>query len=411
MIRAVHADGLLDPATGETTREAVVVIEHGKVTAAGPRSATQVPRDAEAIDAAGLTVLPGLIDCHVHLTNLGEGLDFARELTTPPTLELMRAVRAARRTLDAGFTTVRDASGTPAGVRMAIEAGYFPGPRMFVTVSALSQTGGHTDSHFMCGADLDIPLPDRPYNVVDGVEAMRLRVREVIRAGADWIKLCTSGGVLSPGDQPHHSALTLDEIKAAVQEAATQGRKVMAHAQANAGIKNALKGGVATIEHGIWLDGDAIEMMLDGGNALIPTLVAPRWVIRHAEAGKMPAYAADKARAVVADHKASIRQAVEAGVRIAFGTDTGVGPHGSNGEEFLLMNELGMEPIACIRAATTLAAETIGMRGVGSLAPGSWGDLIAVAGDPLSDLQLLARAENIRLVVKGGEVVKGARTA
>jgi imidazolonepropionase-like amidohydrolase len=406
MIRAVHAGGLLDPLTGETTPDAVVVIRDGRVTHAGRRSTTQVPHDAQAIDAEGLTVLPGLIDCHVHLTNLGEGLDFARELTTPPTFELMRAVRAARRTLDAGFTTVRDAAGTPAGVRMAIEAGYFPGPRMFVTVSALSQTGGHTDLHFMCGADLDIPLPDRPHSVVDGVEAMRLRVREVIRAGADWIKLCTSGGVLSPGDQPHHPALTLDEIRAAVEEAAAQGRKVMAHAQANAGIKNALRGGVATIEHGIWLDGDAIEMMLDGHNALIPTLVAPQWVVRHAEAGKMPAFAADKARAVIADHTTSIRQAVEAGVAIAFGTDTGVGPHGSNGEEFLLMRELGMEPLDCIRAATSVAAATIGMPGVGSLEPGSWGDLIAVAGDPVADLSLLARPENIRLVVKGGEVMK-----
>ncbi len=270
MTIAIFGDALLDPATGETVREAVVVIEDGHVARAGRREGAQVPRDAEMIDAEGLTLLPGLIDCHVHLTSLGEGLDFARELTTPPTLELMRAVRAARRTLDAGFTSVRDAAGSPAGVRMAIDAGYFPGPRIFVTVSALSQTGGHTDAHFICGADLDIPLPDRPHMVVDGIENMRLRVREVIRAGADWIKLCTSGGVLSPGDQPHHPALTLDEIRAAVDEAATQGRKVMAHAQANAGIKNALKAGVATIEHGIWLDGDAIEMMLDGGNALIP---------------------------------------------------------------------------------------------------------------------------------------------
>ena len=318
-------------------------------------------------------------------------------------------MRAARRTLDAGFTSVRDAAGSPAGIRMAIDAGYFPGPRMFVTVSALSQTGGHTDSHFMCGADLDIPLPDRPYMVVDGVEAMRLRVREVIRAGADWIKLCTSGGVLSPGDQPHHSALTLEEIKAAVDEAATQGRKVMAHAQANAGIKNALKAGVATIEHGIWLDGDAIEMMLDGGNALIPTLVAPHWVIRHAEAGKMPAYAIDKARAVIDDHKASIRQAIESGVKIAFGTDTGVGPHGSNGEEFLLMRDLGMEPIDCIRSATSVAADTIGMQGVGRLEPGSWGDLIGVPGDPVADLSLLAKPKNVHLVLKGGEVIKSSQ--
>lgn len=407
MIRAVYADGLLDPVSGDTTREAAVLIQDGHVTHAGRRADVQVPRDAEVIDATGLTVLPGLIDCHVHLTSLGEGLDWARELTTPPTLELMRAVRSARRTLEAGFTAVRDAAGSPAGIRMAIDAGYFPGPRMFVTVSALSQTGGHTDSHFMCGADLDIPLPDRPYMVVDGVDAMRLRVREVIRAGADWIKLCTSGGVLSSGDQPHHAALTIEEIRAAVEEAATQGRKVMAHAQANAGIKNALKGGVATIEHGIWLDGDAIEMMLDGHNALIPTLVAPAWVIRHAEAGKMPAYAADKARAVIADHTASIKQAVEAGVKIAFGTDTGVGPHGTNGEEFLLMNKLGMAPIDCIRAATTVAAQTIGMKGVGTLTPGSWGDLIGVPGDPLADLTLLADPAKVHLVVKGGDVVKG----
>jgi imidazolonepropionase-like amidohydrolase len=406
VIRAVHADALLDPATGETARAAVVVIEDGHVTHAGSRAKTHTPRDAETIDASGLTILPGLIDCHVHLTSLGEGLDFARELTTPPTLELMRAVRAARRTLEAGFTAVRDAAGSPAGIRMAIDAGYFPGPRMFVTISALSQTGGHTDSHFMCGADLDIPLPDRPYMVVDGVEAMRLRVREVIRAGADWIKLCTSGGVLSPGDQPHHSALTLEEIRAAVEEAATQGRKVMAHAQANSGIKNALQGGVATIEHGIWLDGDAIEMMLDGGNALIPTLVAPQWVIRHSEAGKMPAYAADKARVVVKDHTDSIRMAVEAGVKIAFGTDTGVGPHGTNGEEFQLMQQLGMEAIDCIRAATTVAASTIGMKGVGTLEPGSWGDLIGVPGDPVADLKLLSDPANIHLVVKGGDPVK-----
>ena len=406
MIRAVYADALLDPATGDTTRDAVVVIEDGRVTRAGKRDGAAVPRDADTVDAAGLTLLPGLIDCHVHLTALGEGLDFARELTTPPTFELMRAVRSARRTLDAGFTTVRDAAGSPAGIRMAIDAGYFPGPRMFVTVSALSQTGGHTDNHFMCGVDLDIPLPDRPHQVVDGVENMRHRVREVIRAGADWIKLCTSGGVLSPGDQPHHSALTVDEIKAAVEEAGVQGRKVMAHAQANAGIKNALKAGVATIEHGIWLDGDAIEMMLDGRNALIPTLVAPHWVIRHAEAGKMPAYAISKAKAVIDDHKASIKLAIESGVTIAFGTDTGVGPHGSNGEEFLLMRELGMEPIDCIRAATNIAAETIGMKGVGTIAAGSWGDLIGVLGDPVANLELLAKPANVKLVMKGGEVVK-----
>lgn len=406
MIRAVVGDALLDPATGEVTSSAVVVIENGRVTRSGKRDGVPIPRDAETVDAEGLTLLPGLIDCHVHLTALGEGLDFARELTTPPTFELMRAVRNARKTLDAGFTSVRDAAGSPAGIKMAIDAGYFPGPRMFVTITGLSQTGGHTDAHFMCGVDLDIPLPDRPHSVVDGVENMRLRVREVIRAGADWIKLCTSGGVLSPGDQPHHPMLTVEEIRTAVEEAGTHGRKVMAHAQANSGIKNALKAGVSTIEHGIWLDGDAVEMMLDGHNGLVPTLVAPRWVIRHAEAGKMPAYAIEKAKAVIEDHKASIKLAIESGVRVAFGTDMGVGPHGLNGEEFLLMRELGMEPIDCIRSATTVAADVIGMKGVGTLEAGSWGDVIGVPGDPVANLELLSKPENVKLVVKGGELVK-----
>jgi imidazolonepropionase-like amidohydrolase len=403
----VFADALYDPATAETTRPAAVLIDAGRVVAAGRRDQVHVPADAERVDAEGLTLLPGLIDCHVHLRSRGDGRDLAEQLQTPPSLWVLNAVPAARATLDAGFTSVRDAGGTPAGVRMAIEQGLFPGPRMKVAVTGLSQTGGHTDQHFACGVSLTPPLPDVPSPVVDGIEPMRQRVRETIRAGADWIKLCTSGGVLSPNDLPHHATLTLEEIRAAVEEAAAQGRKVMAHAQANAGIKNALRAGVATIEHGIWLDGDAIEMMLDGGRALVPTLVAPLWVIRHAERGRMPSWAADKGRAVFEDHKASVRLAIESGVQVAFGTDTGVGPHGSNGEEFLLLHELGMSPADCLRAATTLAARVVGWDGqAGSLQAGAFGDVIGVPGDPLQDLELVARAENVRLVVKGGEVVK-----
>ena len=409
MPTAVFADALLDPATAETTRPAAVLIDGGVVVAAGRRDQVHVPADAERVDAEGLTLLPGLIDCHVHLRSRGNGRDLAEHLQTPPSLWVLNAVPAARATLDAGFTAVRDAGGTPAGVRMAIERGHFPGPRLKVAVTGLSQTGGHTDQHFACGVNITPALPDVPSPVVDGVEPMRKRVRETIRAGADWIKLCTSGGVLSPNDLPHHPMLTLDEIRAAVEEAAAQGRKVMAHAQANAGIKNALLAGVATIEHGIWLDGDAIEMMLDGERALVPTLVAPLWVIRHAEAGRMPAWAADKGRAVFDDHKASVRLAIESGVDIAFGTDTGVGPHGSNGEEFLLLHELGMSPADCLRAATTVAARVVGWDGqAGTLAPGAFGDVIGVPGDPLEDLELVAKAANVRLVVKGGAVVKRA---
>jgi imidazolonepropionase-like amidohydrolase len=409
MPTAVFADALYDPATAETTRPAAVLIDGGTVVAAGARDQVHVPADADRVDAEGLTLLPGLIDCHVHLRSRGNGRDLAEQLQTPPSLWVLNAVPAARATLDAGFTAVRDAGGTPAGVRMAIERGLFPGPRMKVAVTGLSQTGGHTDHHFACGVNLSPNLPDVPSSVVDGVEPMRQRVRETIRAGADWIKLCTSGGVLSPNDLPHHATLTLEEIRAAVEEAAAQGRKVMAHAQANAGIKNALQAGVATIEHGIWLDGDAIEMMLDGGRALVPTLVAPLWVIRHADQGRMPAWAAEKGRAVFEDHKASVRLAIESGVDVAFGTDTGVGPHGSNGEEFLLLHELGMSAADCLRSATTLAARVVGWEGqAGTLAPGAFGDVIGVPGDPLEDLELVARPDNVRLVVKGGEVVKRA---
>jgi len=409
MITAVFGDALLDPATEEVATGAVVVIQDGVVAAAGARERVAVPADAVRVDAEGLTLLPGLVDCHVHLRSRGNGRDLAEQLATPPSMWVLNAVPAARATLDAGFTAVRDAGGTPAAVRMAVERGHFPGPRMQVAVTGLSQTGGHTDQHFACGVSLTPQLPDVPSPVVDGVEPMRQRVRETIRAGADWIKLCTSGGVLSPNDLPQHATLTPEEIRAAVEEAAAQGRQVMAHAQANSGIKNALRAGVATIEHGIWLDGDAIEMMLDGNRALVPTLVAPLWVIRHAEQGRMPRWAAEKGRAVFEDHKASVRLAIESGVTVAFGTDTGVGPHGSNGEEFLLLNDLGMSSADCLRAATTVAARVVGWEGrAGTLAPGAFGDLIGVPGNPLDDLKLVARPENVRLVVKDGEVVKRA---
>ncbi|TMF88426.1 MAG: amidohydrolase family protein [Chloroflexi bacterium] len=408
---AVQAEALLDPASGETTRGGVtVLIENGRISKRGARRQVTAPKDAVTVDAEGLTLLPGLIDCHVHLGSPGTGLNLGERLATPSSLDILTCVESCRKTLAAGFTSVRDAGGAPQGVRMAVERGFFPGPRMMLAIQILSQTGGHADSLFPCGASVPLMnVPENPPSVVDGVEPMRRRVRELIRAGADWIKLCTSGGVLSPGDAPHHATFTLEEIRAAVEEAATQGRQVMAHAQANAGIKNALKGGVKTIEHGIWLDEDAIEMMLDGDRRLVPTLVAPQWVIRHAENGRMPAYAAEKGRAVVADHSESIRQAIEARVKIAFGTDTGVGPHGSNAEELLLLNQLGLEPLECIRSATLVAADTIGLGGrAGCLDEGAFGDLVGVAGDPLEDLDQLAKAENVRLVVKGGETVKAA---
>lgn len=404
---AIFADALYDPDSGETTRDAVVLIDGGRVVAAGSAAGVHVPADADRIDGSGLTLLPGLIDLHVHLCSRGRGLDMGEVLATSPTETILLAVEACRRTLEAGFTTVRDAGGTPHGVRMAVEQGHFPGPRMQLAVQILSQTGGHADNHFPCGVSLQqIPVADLPSSVVDGEEAMRQRVRELIRCRADWIKLCTSGGVLSPGDAPHHPTFTLSEIRMAVREAATQDRPVMAHAQAAAGVKNALRGGVRTIEHGIWLDDEVLELFGDD-RILVPTLIAPAWVIRHAEQGRMPEWAAAKSRAVVEDHRRSFRRAVEAGVHIGFGTDTGVGPHGTNGEELLLMRQGGMTAAGCIRAATVEAARVLRWEGrVGTLAPGAFGDVVGVPGDPAANLELLARPESVELVIKGGEVVK-----
>src|SRR5215831_14642759 len=408
MPTAVFADALLDPATAETTRPATVLVDEGRVVAAGRRDQVHVPAGAMSVDAEGLTLLPGLIDCHVHLRFAGDGIVLGERLASPPSRTLLNAVASCRRTIEAGFTTVRDAGGTPLAVRMAVERGYFPGPRMVLAIQILSQTGGHNDQRFPCGVDLVwTPVPDLPEAVVDGVEPMRKRVRELIRAGADWIKLCTSGGVLSPGDAPRHATFALDEIRAAVQEAATQGRRVMAHAQAAAGIKNALRGGVSTIEHGIWIDDEALDLFVQGDHALVPTLAAPAWVVRHSEAGRIPAYAAEKGRVLTEDHRGSVRRAVAAGVPLAFGTDTGVGPHGTNGEELLLLRELGLPPADCIRSATSIAARVLGLEGrVGTLAEGAFGDLVGVPGDPLADLGLLAHADHVRLVVKDGEVVK-----
>ncbi|MBJ7603980.1 MAG: amidohydrolase family protein [Candidatus Dormibacteraeota bacterium] len=412
MPTAVRADALLDPETAESLRPATVLIEGGRVVAAGHRDEIQVPRDAVVVDAEGLTLLPGLIDCHVHLCFAGSGLDLGERLAAPASLVVLQAVDSCRKTINAGFTTVRDAGGTPNGVRLAVERGLFPGPRMVLAIQILSQTGGHADNHFPCGVTVNWnPTPDLPPPVVDGVEPMRQRVRHLIREGADWIKLCTSGGVLSPGDSPHHATFSQEEITAAVTEAATQGRRVMAHAQAAAGIKNALRAGVATIEHGIWIDDEALQLFSAGGQALVPTLVAPRWVIRHAETGRMPAWAAAKAQDVGADHDASIKRAIEAGVEIAFGTDTGVGPQGTMGEEFLLLRQLGLPADDCLRTATTVAARVLRLENqVGTLKVGAHADLVGVPGDPLQRLELLADPASVHLVVKSGEVVKARPT-
>src|SRR5215207_8504005 len=380
MPTAVRCGTLIDGTGAEPVRGATLVFE-GDTIVRVDRSG-DVPRDAEVVDAGHLTVMPGMIDCHVHLASSTWSLQ--ERLLTPYSLTIAHALNHARITLEAGFTSVRDASGTPRGVKQAIEQGLFPGPRLRIAVSALSQTGGHGDATMPNGANIR-PSTELPFTVVDGIDGVRRAAREVLRAGADQIKVHTSGGVLSPNDEPGASGFAPDEIAAIVYEARAAGKPVMAHAQATQGIKNAVLGGIQSIEHGIYLDEEIVDAMVRRGTFLVPTLVAPVWVVRRAERdpASVPPYALRKAREVIADHQASFRLAVGRGVRIAMGTDTGVGPHGTNAEELERMVEGGMSPMAVLMATTKIAAECSRIGHLtGTLEPGKRADLLGVDGDP-----------------------------
>ena len=406
MTIAVRCGTLIDGTGVEPARGATLVLDGDTIV--GIDRGGGVPRDAEVVDAAHLTVMPGMIDCHVHLGSSTWGVQ--QRLLMPFSLIVAHALNHARTTLEAGFTSVRDAAGTPRGVKMAIEQGLFPGPRMRIAVSALSQTGGHGDSVMPNGANIRA-VSELPLTVVDGVEGVRRATREVLRAGADQIKVHTSGGVMSPNDEPGATGFSPDEIAAIVYEARAAGKTVMAHAQATQGIKNAVLGGIQSIEHGIYLDEEVVDEMKRRGTFLVPTLVAPLWVVRRAEKdpSSVPPYALRKAREVMADHQASFRLAVERGVRIAMGTDTGVGPHGTNAEELERMVEGGMSPMQAIVATTRTAAECARIAHLtGTLEVGKRADLLGLDGDPLADVRILQNKDRLSLIMRDGQILKSA---
>lgn len=410
MTTVITGATLIDGRGGDPVQQATVVMEGDKITAVG--RGIDAPRDAEVIDAAGMTLMPGMIDCHVHLSSSADSVQ--ERLLTPYSLGIAKALAHAKLTLDHGFTTVRDAAGTPRGVKMAIDQGIFPGPRLRIAVSALSQTGGHGDSTMPNGLSMRVGDPEHPFTVVDGVEAVRRATREVLRAGADQIKVHTSGGVMSPNDEPGATGFSPEEIATIVYEARAAGKTVMSHAQAAQGIRNAVQGGIASIEHGIYLEDDVIEEMKRRGTYLVATLVAPLWVIRRAERnpGSVPPYALRKAQEVLKAHHDSFVRAVKAGVPIAMGTDTGVGPHGTNAEELVVMVECGMSPMQALVATTKTAADCCRIGHLtGTLEPGKFADLLVVDGDPLSDIGILQRQEKLAVIMKGGAAHKNTLVA
>jgi imidazolonepropionase-like amidohydrolase len=317
------------------------------------------------------------------------------------------AAERMARTLAAGVTTVREAGGSDLGVKQAQARGLVPGPSMLISITILSQTGGHGDSWMVCGADVPffaLPHPGRPSNSVDGPEEMRRKVRELVRAGADVIKVCTSGGVLSPRDDPRHGHFRDDELEALVTEATAAGKWVMSHAQATDGIKSAVRSGIRSIEHGIYLDDEAIDMMLQRGTYLVPTLVAPMGVLEAADRGvNVPDYAIEKTKLVMETHRDSIARAIAAGVKVAMGTDSGVVPHGQNLRELEQMTNCGMTPIDALVASTRTAAELLGvLDDRGTIEAGKRADLVVVDGDPL---QMAGLGDRVSTVIQDGRVV------
>ena len=401
MTRLLFTNASIFDGTGSPLSEGQVLVEDGTILEVG----SGLDGDEE-IDLGGRALLPGLFDTHVHVAI--SHIDTWMLLHQPFSMEFYEAARNLRLTLDAGITTIRDAGGADLGVKEAVATGMIPGPRMQVSLIMLSQTGGHGDGWLASGntTELFIPHPGRPSGIVDGPEEMRLKVRELVRAGADVIKVATSGGVLSPRDDPRHAHFAMDELEILVAEARAAGIWVMAHAQGTDGIKNAIRAGIRSIEHGIYLDDEAIEMMLEHGTYLVPTLIAPTGVKRAADAGAaVPEAMVRKAEMVIEAHRDSFRRAVAAGVKVAMGTDSGVTPHGENLLELQLMAEGGMSPEAVLQATTATAAELMGVDGdSGTIEVGKRADLVAMDGDPFSFQDFRQR---ICAVYQAGILVSG----
>ncbi|HZR65682.1 MAG TPA: amidohydrolase family protein [Terriglobales bacterium] len=396
----VHAGHLLDVKTGRTEMNQAIVIQGDKIVSVGPTSSVKPAAGDRTIDLPNATVLPGLIDAHTHLTfNPQFGYD---QLAISVPREALIGAHNARITLEAGFTTVRNVAAdgyADVALRDAINAGDVSGPRMLVSGPPLSITGGHCDNDL-----LPYEYHATADGVADGIEAVQHKVREVIKYGADLIKVCATGGVLSKGDDPNASQYTLEEMKAIVADAHRLGRKVAAHAHGAQGVIWASEAGVDSVEHGHLMNDEAIATLKKNGTYLVPTLYLIDWHREHAAEANLPEFLKAKMEMVSRMGKGNIKKAIEAGVKIGMGTDAAVYPHGLNAHELAVYVSLGMSPLQAIQTATINDADLLGWTDkIGTLDPGKWADIIAVDGDPLQDVSTL---QHVKFVMKGGEVVK-----
>jgi imidazolonepropionase-like amidohydrolase len=396
----IRAGKLLDVKTGKILASQVIVVEGDRITRVGPAGEIKPSPGDSWIDLSNATVMPGLIDAHTHLTgNPQFGYD-ALAISVPRSALI--GAHNARLTLEAGFTTVRNVGAdgySDVALRDAINAGDVPGPRMLVSGPPLGITGGHCDNDL-----LPFEYHATADGVADGVEQVQHKVREVIKYGADLIKVCATGGVLSKGDDPNASQYTLEELKAIVADAHRLGRKVAAHAHGAQGVIWASEAGVDSVEHGHLMNDEAIATLKKNGTYLVPTLYLMDWNRENAAQANLPDFARKKMDMVSAQGKQNIKKAFEAGVKIAMGTDAAVYPHGLNAHELAVYVSLGMTPLQAIQTATINDADLLGWADkIGTIETGKWADIIAVDGDPLQDITTL---QHVRFVMKGGEVVK-----
>lgn len=401
---AVSAARMIDVVTGRMIADPLVIITDGRITAAGPAAGVTVPADARRIALPGMTLLPGLIDMHVHLSSdptIGgyRGLEYARSFSTAI------GVTFAKRTLDAGFTTVRNIGSSnldDIGLKQAIEAGYIAGPRIVPATYAIGATGGHCDAtEFQPEIKVETP------GIADGPDAIRLKVRQLRKWGAEVIKFCGTGGVFSKTTTVGGQQYSQAEMDALVAEAHMLGMKVAVHAHGTAGINTALRAGADTIEHASLADDESFALAKKNGAWFSMDVYDDDYILAEGEKNGVFAESLEKEREIGRKQRETFKRSVAAGVKHVFGTDAGVYPHGTNGLQFAKMVEWGMTPLQAIRAATVNAGEALGRSDdVGTIAPGRFGDLIAVVGDPTVDVRLL---EAVPVVIKGGVLVKDAR--